>query len=95
MINLYAYFKMQIQSSTRKDKRYVAIFENKKIHFGSKGEAFIDHADKDKKKAYLARHRVNEDWTNPEKAGTLSRYILWDTPSLSKNISRFIGRFEL
>lgn len=48
-----------------------------------------------KKDAYLKRHRVNEDWTDPLKKGTLSRYILWNLPTLKASIKDYKKRFNL
>jgi hypothetical protein len=84
--------------SDRKDKRYVATFDNgKKVHFGLKnGQTYIDHLDKAKRDAYLKRHQKNEDWTNPYTAGALSRWILWgDSTNINKNISDFKKRFNV
>ena len=44
-------------ASTAKGKRFYVVFQGKKINFGSKaGKAFIDHQDKEKKRAWQARH---------------------------------------
>ena len=43
--------------SPKKDKRFYVIYDNKIIHFGAKnGHTFIDHHDKQKRKAWIARH---------------------------------------
>ena len=43
--------------SNRKDKRYVVIYDNKKIHFGKfGGNTFIDHHDLKKRNAWRNRH---------------------------------------
>lgn len=43
--------------SEAKDKRYYVIYGGHKINFGSKrGQAFIDHKDNKKRKAWRARH---------------------------------------
>ena len=40
-----------------KGKRYYVIYNGKKINFGSAtGKTFIDHRDKQKRKAWFARH---------------------------------------
>jgi len=61
----------------------------KVIHFGQPGaQTYVDGASEDKKKAYLARHKVNEDWTKKDTAGYWARWILWgDTRSIKKNYS--------
>lgn len=86
-----------ITQSDRKDKRYLATFDNgTKIHFGSKGQAYIDHGDKAKREAYLKRHAKNENWDDPYTAGALSRWILWgDSTNINKNINDFKKRFSL
>jgi hypothetical protein len=88
---------MYIKQSTRKDKRFMAIFHDGKIfHFGLKGgQTYIDHQDKKKRDAYIARHRVNEDWTKINSA-SLSRYLLWgDTTDLNTNIQKFKSKFNI
>lgn len=92
--------KLEISESPRKDKKYKAVFtdgtKHKTIHFGASGyEDFTQHKDPQRKENYLKRHSKNETWSNPETAGALSRYILWDTTSLQQNISNFKKRFHL
>lgn len=48
-----------------------------------------------KKRSYIARHSVNEDWSDPVKAGTLSRYILWNKPTVAESVKDFVKRFKL
>jgi hypothetical protein len=88
---------MYVTQSNRKDKRYLAVFDNgTKIHFGSKGQSFIDHMDEAKRSAYLKRHAKNENWDDPYTAGSLSRFIAWgDSTNINKNISDFKKRFNL
>jgi len=35
------------------------------------------HGDKERRSRYIQRHQRRENWTDPTKPGTLSRYILW------------------
>ena len=89
---------MRIEASTRKDKKLMAIFANgKTVHFGSKGsKTYLDHKDKVKRSAYIARHKVNEDWSNVYSPGALSRYLLWgDSTSLEANHQAFMRRFNI
>ena len=50
---------------------------------------------------YLERHgggtttSTKEDWKDPTTAGALSRWILWNKPSLSGSFSDFKRRFGL
>ena len=81
------------------EKRYTATFKDGKIvHFGQRGgSTYIDHKDKEKRAAYIARHSKNgENWSNPKTAGALSRYLLWgDSTSLRSNIATYKRRFNL
>jgi len=81
--------------------------KEKAIHFGASGyrdftlisdktsKFYIkDKAGREKvKAAYISRHSSKEDWSKPDRAGTLSRYILWSTPSLGGSIRNFKKRF--
>lgn len=89
---------MKIQSSTRKDKKLMATFANGKVvHFGAKGsKTYLDHGDKAKREAYLARHKVNESWSDPYSPGALSRWLLWgNSTSLEANHQAFMRRFNV
>ena len=97
--------KVDIKKSTRDDKRYMAIFTDSNgnkstTHFGyadgnKTGSTFIDHNNEDKKKAYIARHRVNENWADYKSPGSLSRYILWNKPTLTASINDYKSKFKL
>ena len=99
-----------IKLSDRKDKRYMAVFYDKEnkvktTHFGyaitddngikKYGSTYIDHKNDELKSAYIARHKVNEDFTNYMSSGSLSRYILWEKKSLREAINNFKRRFRL
>ena len=91
---------MKVEKSTRKEKRFVATFDNgKKIHFGFKGgSTYIDHNDKTKRKNYIARHEVNEKkfYKDPYRPATLSRFILWgDATNLNQAIKDFEKKFNV
>jgi len=63
--------------------------DRKHILFGSKGSTtFISGATEQQRDNYLARHKVNEDWTKPN-AGSLSRYILWSARTIKQGIINF------
>lgn len=85
-----------IKPSTRKDKRFMAIFPDKIIHFGAKsGQTYIDHSDKVKRENYLKRHIVNEDWKKVN-AGSLSRWLLWGNyTNINDNIADYKKRFNV
>ncbi len=89
-----------IKNSTKSGKKLMAIFtrdgRKKTIHFGQAGAPdYTLTKDKEQRKRYLARHRKNENWNNPESAGALSRWILWgDSTSRGTNVSSFKKRFN-
>ncbi len=88
---------MEITPSNIKGKRFKATFKNNKIiNFGSEtGKAYIDHGDEIKKKNYIKRHQVNENWfkINP---GSLSRFILWGPyTDINKNIKYYKNKFKI
>lgn len=89
---------MEIYESDKRGKRFVALFEDGDYtYFGLEGGmTYIDHGDKEMRKNYIARHEVNEDWADPKKAGSLSRFILWGASTdINKNIRSYIRRFNL
>jgi hypothetical protein len=89
----------KIETSKAKGKRLVAIFSNpnKTVNFGSLGaNTYIDGASKITRENYIKRHRVNENWTKPDNAGSLSRFILWgDSTNIKSNIDAFKKKFSV
>ena len=80
--------KVLISKSNKGDKRLVAVFPEKKIHFGSKGgSTFVDHKNTQTKRAWEARHRVNEDWRDFDSAGALAKHVLWNKRTLKASVS--------
>lgn len=90
---------MNFEQSNRKNKRLVAIFPTgERIHFGQRGgNTYIDHGDKAKRDAYLARHgKEKELWKNPMTPAALSRWILWGPyTQIQANIAFFKNMFRL
>ena len=91
---------LEIRSSSKPNKKYDAIFTRKDkttivIRFGDKRyEDYTQHKNKKRRELYILRHRKNENWDNPETAGSLSRYIPWGNSSdLQKNIKALKTRF--
>ena len=93
--------KVVIKKSTQPKKKYTAVFtENgkkvKTTHFGSAGMSdFTKNKDEERKKRYLDRHRKNENWNDKFSAGALSRWILWNKPTLRASIADYKRRFKL
>jgi len=77
--------------------KYVAVFDDgTHTSFGALGyEDYTQHGDKKRKQLYLNRHRKNEDWSNPKTAGALSRWILWNKPTLEESINNYIKKFNM
>ena len=46
-----------------------------------------------KKASYIARHKVNENFSDRKSAGALSRYILWNKSTLSASLADYKRRF--
>jgi len=92
---------VKITESNRKDKKLKAVFKDKEgkiktIHFGAKGyEDYTIHKDDKRKERYISRHQKNEDWTKPDTAGSLSRFILWNKKTLKNSINDYVKRFKL
>lgn len=92
---------LHVKASTRPEKKLMARFLHedgsvKTVHFGAAGMSdFTIHKDVARRERYFTRHRRNENWDNPLTAGSLSRYILWNKPSLRASVSDFRARFGL
>jgi len=95
---------VSIKPSTKADKKLMAVFDvdgkEKTIHFGSSANKdFTIYSKTDKAKAeqmrnaYIARHRVNENWNDPLTAGSLARFVLWEAPTVSGGIRAYKKRF--
>jgi hypothetical protein len=93
--------KVLISKSDSKGKKMKAEFyeRDKRIkttHFGASGMSdYTIHKDPQRKERYLERHRKNENWQDYKTAGSLSRYILWNLPTLSASIADYKKRFNL
>jgi len=90
----------QLLKATNGKNKYTMIFYDhfrkkvKTIHFGAKGyEDFTTHGDLQRKMNYISRHESREDWNNPQTAGTLSKYLLWNKTSLSASYKDFRNKF--
>ena len=97
-----------ISRSSNSQKKLMAVFEDsegKKIkttHFGQRGASdYTKHGDKERMQRYLERHgggtttSTKEDWKDPTTAGALSRWTLWNKPSLKASFDDYKSRFGL
>jgi hypothetical protein len=85
-----------IKPSTKPEKKFTAIIDNKKsIHFGQKNASdFTQHKNPTRKKLYENRHKKNEDWSNPLTAGFYAKNILWNKPTITESIKDTNKRFK-
>lgn len=93
---------VSITVSPWKTKKWAALFEHritqkhKTVHFGAAGMGdYTLHRDPARLARYLVRHKTNEDWHNYLTPGALSRWILWNKPSMSASIADYRRRFGL
>lgn len=94
--------KVVIKKSTNSKKKYMAIFRDEKgkkvktTHFGAAGFSHYPiHKNEERKKRYIDRHKKNENWNDKFSAGALSRWILWNKPTLRDSIADYKRRFNL
>ena len=93
--------RVVIKKSTNNTKKYMAIFYDgpkkvKTTHFGAFGMSdYTKHRDTKRKKRYMSRHRTRENWRNYMSAGALSRWILWNKPTLRDSKADYKKRFNL
>jgi len=92
---------ISIKPSTTANKKMTAIFLSDAgahiVHFGQKGaqDFTTSGGDEVKKAAYLKRHKPREDWNDPYTAGALSRWVLWNKPTIKASIADYKQRFNL
>jgi hypothetical protein len=89
-------------ASSRPDKKWEIQLQDeqtgkiKRASFGAKGYSdFTQHQDPKRKERYIARHQPNEWWLDPLKPGTLSRYILWNKPTIKESLQDYLKRFNI
>lgn len=89
---------VSITEARDKTHKYTAIFSDPKktTHFGAVGfDDFTKTKNTEQKELYLKRHKERENWSDPTTAGALSRWILWNKPTLKGSITDFKKRFNL
>ncbi len=98
---------LSITRSPKKDKKLRASFcKNGKIrnvdfgypamqNYGGSARYGERHLSNERKRRYIQRHKARENWNDPMSRGSLSRYILWETPSLRENIRKFKRKFRV
>ena len=93
-MNLY------IKKSTRKNKKYDLLDSNKKYLLSFGASLYSDytiHKDEARRQRYITRHQKNEDWTanRVKTAGLMSRFLLWNLPTLQDSIRDTNRRFNI
>mgnify|MGYP003351013641 CR=1 FL=1 len=75
----------------------IKIYTDEVLNFevSSSSDFILSGGDEKKKKAYIARHKINEDWNDLSKKGTWSRYILWNKKTLKDSINDMNKRFNI
>ena len=87
--------KYILEKSNKKNKKFM-IKNGKIIHFGSKGYSdFTISKDINKKKNYIKRHIVNEDFNNLNSAGAWAKNILWNKKTIKSSIKNMENRFNI
>lgn len=96
------YKLLKIVKSDKPEKKYTAFFEDeetgrkKRTHFGASGmEDYTTSKDPERAERYRTRHKKDLRTGDPTRAGYLSYYILWNTPSLRENIRIYKSKFDL
>ena len=90
-----------LRRSRNPEKKWDAVFEKegkeKVVSFGAKGYSdFTKHKDVTRKARYIKRHSgMGEHWNKPDTPGALSRWILWNKPSLKGSLRDFRKRFDI
>jgi len=90
-----------LRRSRNPEKKWDAVFEKegkeKVVSFGAKGYSdFTKHKNVTRKARYIKRHSgMGEHWNKPDTPGALSRWILWNKPSLKGSLRDFKKRFNI
>ena len=95
---------LSIVRSRDKVHKFIAAFEMDdgavhKIRFGAIGyddyTTFPATIRDERREAYLGRHKAREEWNEPDNAGSLARWLLWEYPSMRDAIKAFKKRFTV
>ena len=91
-----------LRRSRNPAKKFDAIFQypngkTRRVSFGARGMSdYTKHKDVTRRSRYLKRHSgMGEHWSRPDTPGALSRWILWNKPSLKASLSDFKKRFNV
>jgi hypothetical protein len=88
-----------LRPSRKKGKKWDAVFDvngrKKVVAFGAKGYTdYTKSKDPVRKARYLKRHSKREQWSKPDTPGALSRWILWNKPTIKASVADFKRKFN-
>jgi hypothetical protein len=88
---------MKLVKSPNPKKKWRAEFDDgTHTDFGDASMSdYTIHKDPLRRANYLARHRARENWNDYKSAGALSRWILWNKPTLTASLNDYKRRFNL
>ena len=68
--------------------KYKVVIDSKKtVRFGAQGyQDFTITKNEQAKSAYIARHRVREDWGDYKTSGFWAKHLLWNKPTLGASV---------
>lgn len=98
---MYMEYKFQLaRDGIHKYK--VTLPSGKTVKFGASGYGdYIQYSKSNKvtalikKKSYISRHKVNENWKDLTKPGTWARYILWNKSTLHSSMRNMENKFGI
>ena len=83
-----------ITPSDKTNKKFVAVLDNKKIHFGdSRYSDYTQTKDDKRKKAYLSRHK-KYNYTNINYPSYYATNLLWNKPTLKESIKNTNEKYK-
>ena len=87
-----------ISKSEKAEKKMKAVINGKKtVHFGQAGASdFTIHNDKDRKQAYINRHKKREDWgaSGVDTSGFYAKKLLWNKETLTKSVDDINKKYK-
>jgi hypothetical protein len=88
---------LRVVKSPLKTKKYRAYFDNDShTDFGASGYSdYTIHKDPERAERYRARHKKDLETKDPTRAGFLSYYILWSSPSFEEGLRIYKNKFHM
>ena len=88
-----------IKPSSRKDEKFMVVMGPDMVHhLGQAGyDDYTTHNDDVKKKSYIARMSVNQDWSKQgiHSAGFWAKHILWNKKTIKGSIKDLQRKFGI